>query len=203
MKQDQAPLEREPTDGELIAAFQKGDEKAFEKLVKRYESRLFNMVFGMLRNHHETEDVFQEILIKVYRKLPGFRGESGFFTWLYRVGVNATWDYLRKRKRRPTFSLEAAIEEKRLSPKKLVARGDAPGKASAIQDEMELLRRALETLPAKHRVILQLKEEEGLSYEEMAQVLRCSIGTVESRLFRAREKLKKKLEPYFKEGESR
>ena len=108
-------------------------------------------------------------------------------------------NHLRKRKRRPAFSLDAAIEEKRISPKKLVDKGLEPGKNAQVRDEVELVRRVLETLNPKHRVILQMKEEEGLSYEEIAAVLKCSIGTVESRLFRARAKLKEKLEPYLKE----
>lgn len=197
MNSEKAPMEQGPRDLDLIEAFQGGDEKAFETLVKRYQDRLFNMIFGMLRNHHEAEDVFQEVLIKVYKRLKDFRGESGFFTWLYRVGVNATWDHLRKRQRRPAFSLEAAIEEKRLSPKKLADKAAGPGTKAQWSDEVALVRAALEELNPKHRVILVLKEEEGLSYEEIARVLRCSIGTVESRIFRAREKLRKKLEPYF------
>lgn len=198
MNELKEPLQEGPGDAELLRQFQNGDDKAFEKLIKKYEERLFNTILGMLRNHHEAEDVYQDMLLKVYRKLPGFRGESGLFTWLYRVSVNTTWDHLRKRKRRPAISLDAAIEEKRINPMKLAAKGDGPGGEAGWRDIGEKVTQALEGLSPKYRVILQLKEEDGLSYEEIAKVLGCSIGTVESRLFRARAKLKKKLEPFLK-----
>jgi len=135
----------------------------------------------------------------VYKKLKDFRGESKFFTWLYRISLNTTWDYLRKQKRRPTISLDAAIEEKRISLKKLESPEQGPKEQLQSKEAVTLLREVLEKLKPQHRIILQLKEVDGLSYQEISQILNCSMGTVESRLFRARAQLKKKLGPLLKE----
>lgn len=187
-----------PSDQELIQAFQEGDDSVFEILVKRYESRLFNTVLGLVRNHHEAEDLFQDILIKIYKKLKDFRGDSRFFTWLYRVSVNTTWDHLRKKKRRPAFSLDAAVEEKRIDPMKLKSKDQGPHSRADLSERVLLLKQVLGSLKPNHQVILQLKEVDGCSYQEIAQILNCSIGTVESRLFRARAQLKKNLGPLLK-----
>ncbi len=195
MNREDVPEITGPSDSELIQAFQKGDDSVFETLVKRYEARLFNTVLGLVRNHHEAEDLFQEVLIKIYKKLKDFRGDSKFFTWLYRVSVNTTWDHLRKKQRRPAFSLEKAIEEKRISPMALKSKDQGPHNRADNEERLSLLKEVLENLKPKHRIILQLKEVDGCSYQEIAEILKCSIGTVESGLFRARAQLKKQLEP--------
>ncbi len=186
---------QEPTDWELIQAFQKGDDSVFEPLIKRYQERLFNTVLGLIGNHHEAEDLFQDVLVKIYKKLGDFRGDSRFFTWLYRISVNTTWDYLRKKRRRPTFSLEAALEEKRISTMKLKSKNPSPRREADVQERIGLFKQVLAQLKPNHQVVLQLKEVEGYSYQEIADILKCSIGTVESRLFRARAQLRKNLEP--------
>lgn len=191
---------QEPSDQELIEAFQKGDQTVFEVLVSRYEDRLFNTVLGLVRNQHEAEDVFQDVLLKLYKKLKDFRGESKFFTWLYRVSVNTTWDHLRKKKRRPAISLDAAIEDKKISPKKLESPDAGPSQLAEGSEGKQILNKVLGKLKPDHRIVLQLKEVEGYSYQEIADILKCSIGTVESRLFRARAQLKKKLVPFMKEN---
>lgn len=198
MNKEAVPKDHEPSDLDLIQAFQKGDDSVFEVLIKRYELRLFNSVLGMIQNQHEAEDIFQDILVKIYKKLKDFRGDSKFFTWVYRIGVNTTWDHLRKKKRRPAFSLDAAIEEKRISPKKLKSNQPEPRAEADLDERVMLLKKAMNRLKPKHRIILQLKEVDGYSYQEIAGILKCSIGTVESRLFRARANLKKELETMLK-----
>lgn len=153
-------------------------EEEFEKLVNQYAGRVSNIIYQMLGSPNEVDDLAQEVFIKVYQHLKNFRKESKVFTWIYRITVNTVWDYLRKQKYRKTVPLE----------------GIEPIHTDTSGELKVLLNTEIRKLPLKYRTILILKDIEGLSYKEITGILRCRIGTVESRLFRAREALREKLE---------
>ena len=178
-------------DSELISATLSGSHTAFEQLIGRYQDRVFRMLLRLTRDHAEAEDLAQDVFVKVFQKLHTFQQDSSFYTWLYRIAVNAANDVL-SRKQRRTLTLVSDPTE--------LDRGDRePGHAGAaepiLHEEMRrVVREVLATLPEKYRTILVLREFEDLSYTDMAVVLECSLGTVESRLFRARQRFKEALE---------
>lgn len=178
----------------LVELSRSGRRDAFEKLVQMYNQKVFALAFGFVRDRATADDLTQEILLKVYQALPSFRVESEFGTWLYRIAVNHVKDHLRKSSRRRTVSLDQV--------------GEGPvavdgGAESRIEEREEENRRRevfrmLETLPEKYRMILTLRDVEGLSYEEVARTLGIAPGTVDSRLHRARKMLRKKMSPYLR-----
>lgn len=176
----------------LVEQAAAGDESAFETLVHRYAERVHTLVAGIVRDRSAVEDVVQDVFFKVFRKLSSFAGKSSFYTWLYRVTLNAAADHLKKKR------------VDRSQPVEDLAFVAAPGPEEAggqPSDRVELRRRialAVSELPPKYRDILVLREYQELSYEDIAKVLGCSKGTVESRLFRARARLKAKLEIWLK-----
>lgn len=153
-------------------------EEDFKELVDQYAGRVSNIIYQMLGSANDVDDLSQEVFIKVYRHLKYFRKESRFFTWLYRITVNTVWDHLRKQKHRKTVPLE----------------GIEPIHSDTDTELKELLNAEIKKLPIIYRTVLILKDIEGLSYKEIAKILRCRIGAVESRLFRAREALRERLE---------
>lgn len=177
---------------ELVRLSQKGNGEAFGQLVERYKTKVFNLALSSTRDRTAADDLAQEIFIKAYYSLPKFQFKSEFGTWLYRVAVNHIKDYLRKNKKKfAEISLEAR-GEKDLS----AGIEDFREKKQTEEKRRELVQAALRSLPEKHRIILTLRDIEGLSYEEIASILGLSPGTVDSRLFRARKKLREKLAPY-------
>ena len=178
-------------DAELIAATLQGSHHAFEQLVLRYQERLFRLLARFTRDHGEAEDLAQDVFVKVFRKLHTFQQDSSFFTWLYRIAVNTATDALAKKSRRMLKLVEdtSELDSGQREP------GHAGALAPMLHDELRAItREVLDTLPDKYRTILILREFEDLAYTEMAQVLGCSLGTVESRLFRARQRFKDELE---------
>ena len=183
-------------DQALVERAQKGEHKAFELLVSKYQRRLTRLLSRFIKDEHEVNDVAQEALIKAYRALPNFRGESAFYTWLYRIGINTAKNFLATSGKRPVMSADVANEE-----------GDILDLADQLADnhtpEAEMLNReilqtveaAVAKLPEDLRKAITLREMEGLSYEEIAQIMDCPIGTVRSRIFRAREVIAKDLRP--------
>lgn len=183
-------------DQALVERAQKGEPKAFDLLVSKYQRRLTRLLSRFIKDEHEVNDVTQEALIKAYRALPNFRGESAFYTWLYRIGINTAKNYLITSGKRPLVSADVANEE-----------GDVFDLADQLADdhtpEAELMNReiletvgaAISRLPDDLRKAISLREVEGLSYEEIAQIMDCPIGTVRSRIFRAREVIAKDLRP--------
>lgn len=166
---------------QLIQSCKKGDISAFETLVHQNAGRVSNIIYQMIGTSSDVDDLSQEVFIKVYQHIKYFREEAKFSTWLYRVTVNTVWDYLRGQKHRKTIPLEEiepiyGVEVKNNTELK------------------DLLHAQIQALPIKYRSIIILKEIEGLSYNEIADILKCSLGTVESRLFRARQFLKESLE---------
>lgn len=179
----------------LIKRVQNGDKRAFDLLVLKYQSRIMALVVRFVQDSHEAQDVTQEAFVKAYRALGNFRGDSAFYTWLYRIAVNTAKNYLVSRNRRPpSFDVDADDAEfydgdhglKSLeSPERMLLR-----------DEIEqTVRDSIGKLPEDLRVALTLREYEGMSYEDIANVMQCPVGTVRSRIFRAREAVDKALRP--------
>jgi RNA polymerase sigma-70 factor (ECF subfamily) len=173
---------------ELIRLSQKGDGEAFGHLVERYKGKVFSLAYGWTRNRAVADDLAQEIFIKAYFSLPKFKFKSEFGTWLYRIAVNHIKDYLRKNKIRQK---EISLEE--VGRAIASEQGDRPEEEQTGEKRRELVWGALARLPEKYRVILTLRDIQGLSYEEIARILHLSPGTVDSRLFRARKRLREKL----------
>lgn len=180
----------ETPDTELIAAVLDGSEVAFGQLVDRHKDRLFRLLSRYCRDQVECEDLAQDVFLKVFRKLDTFQGGSAFFTWMYRIAVNTATDHLAKASSRRLRLVEDIVLD-------LGDRDHDPENPAvpAMQRELaEVTRRLLDRLPEKYRTILILREYEDLSYLEMSEVLQCNLGTVESRLFRARQRFKEALE---------
>ncbi len=180
-------------DANLVARARDGDRDAFSELVRRYHERIFNTVYALVGDRDDADDLTQEVFLKAYRSLPGFRGQSRFYTWLYRIGVNLCLDWMKSRNRRRDLWLEQEGWDGREDP----VGGRRPEASDARVQRRELqaiLKRALETLAPEYRSVVVLREIDGLAYGEIACALGCSVGTVKSRLFRARMKLRGVLE---------
>jgi len=189
----EVPLQAK-SDEVLITLVHQGEHGAYRILVERYQERIRNLVYSIFHEREIVDDLSQEVFIKAYEALPQFRFQSSFYTWLYRIAVNKSRDELRKRKVRRWFSLQSMMEssDKELGSKIVVQPTDKePG---------ELLEAGLQSLPEKYRLAIVLKDIDGLSYEEIAEIMECELGTVKSRLSRARSMLRKVLEPLIKEG---
>ncbi|MCR9244711.1 MAG: sigma-70 family RNA polymerase sigma factor [bacterium] len=183
-------LTTETSDTDLIAAVLDGSEAAFGTLVDRYKDRLFRLLSRYCRDQVECEDLAQDVFLKVFRKLDTFQGSSAFFTWLYRIAVNTATDHLARassRRLRLVEDVVLEINERDHDP-------DNPAVPAMAAELATVTRRILDKLPEKYRTILILREYEELSYNEISAVLECNLGTVESRLFRARQRFKEALE---------
>jgi len=182
----------------LVERVQSGDREAFGLLVSKYQRKLLRLVMRFVRDHAEAEDVTQEAFIKAYRALPGFRGESAFYTWLYRIGINCAKNWLLANGRRmPTMSgISGDSDESNGADASGLLRDDeTPDRLLMSKQIGETVNTAMDALPEDLRMAVSLREIEGLSYEEIAQVMDCPIGTVRSRIFRAREAIAAQLRP--------
>lgn len=179
-------------DHELVRQFQNGNEGAFTELVTRHRSRLYGMVRNMVQNDADAWDLTQEIFVKIWKALPRFEANAQFSTWTYRVAHNAVYDWLRKRKIRPEHELdESLVRSSSIAPGATTAPGEATPPDEAL-GQLELrgrLAQAMDQLSENHRTAILLKEVQGLKYREIAEVMGCSIGTVMSRIFHARQQL--------------
>ena len=173
-------------DDKLVKRAKKGDSRAFDLLVLKYQGRVAQLVSRYLNNAAEVEDVTQEAFIKAYRALPNFRGDSAFYTWLYRIAANAAKNHLVALGRRPSSDMALDDSEVFDVPGRLKDH-ESPDEVIMGKELEMLISRTIEELPVELRAALTLREFEGLSYEEIADVLECPIGTVRSRIFRARE----------------
>ncbi len=182
-------------DQALVERVQRGDKKAFDTLVLKYQQKVANLVSRYIRDPSEVLDVTQEAFIKAYRALPKFRGDSAFYTWLYRVAINTAKNHLAAQSRRPPQDdIEAETAEQMDAGTRLKEQ-DTPERL-AMQDEIaRTIKQAVDELPDELRTAITLRELEGMSYEDIAQAMDCPIGTVRSRIFRAREAIDKKLKP--------
>jgi RNA polymerase sigma-70 factor (ECF subfamily) len=183
-------------DWQLVERVQRGDKRAFDLLVAKYQRKLFRLLSRLIRDPAEIEDVAQEAFIKAYRALPNFRGESAFYTWLYRIAINTAKNYLVAQGRRPPTQSETDIEDaENFEDGDSLRTEDTPDRMLLSKQVAEAVNRAIERLPEELRTAIVLRELEGLSYEEIAASMNCPIGTVRSRIFRAREAVAEELRP--------
>jgi len=179
--------EEQNNDSELVKRVQQGDKRAFELLVLKYQHRIYSLVSRLVRDNDEVQDVVQEAFIKAYRALPNFRGDSQFYTWMYRIAVNTAKNYLVSRSRRPQ-GVDVDVEEAEFMDSADGLRDLASPESQLLTEELRrVIDDAIAALPEDLRTALTLREFEGLSYEEIANVMNCPVGTVRSRIFRARE----------------
>lgn len=180
----------------LVERVQRGDKRAFELLVAKYQRKINRLVSRLVRDAAEIEDVTQEAFIKAYRALPQFRGESAFYTWLYRIAINTAKNYLASQGRRaPTTTDSDAEEAETFDDAEQLRDINTPESLLMSKQVAETVNRTMEALPEELRTAIQLREIEGMSYEEIAVAMDCPIGTVRSRIFRAREAIAAELRP--------
>jgi RNA polymerase sigma-70 factor (ECF subfamily) len=179
----------EPTDQQLVVRVQKGDKRAFDLLVLKYQYKVHSIVARFIRDSDEVRDVVQEAFIKAYRALPKFRGDSQFYTWLYRIAVNTAKNYLVARSRRPPSSDVDLDDAEYYSGSEQLKDFGTP-ENQLFRDQLEeVINRAIVELPEDLRTAVTLREYEGLSYEDIASVMNCPVGTIRSRIFRGRESI--------------
>ncbi|HIV71530.1 MAG TPA: RNA polymerase sigma factor RpoE [Candidatus Aquabacterium excrementipullorum] len=187
-------------DAALVARVQQGDQRAFEMLVVKYRRRIERLVARMVRDVDLVEDIAQETFIRAYRALPQFRGESAFYTWLYRIAVNTAKKALMQLKRDPLVSESALAsmgddDDETSRVENELTDGETPESVLASQQIARTVNEAIEALSDELRQAITLREIEGLSYEEISELMNCPIGTVRSRIFRAREAIAQRLKP--------
>lgn len=182
-------------DEQLVERVQRGDKNAFNLLVKKYQHKVVNLVARYVNNPGDVPDVAQEAFIKAYRALPTFRGESAFYTWLYRIAVNTAKNYLTSQGRRPPSSDVEADDAESYGGGEALQEVATPENLALTDEIQRTVFAAIEALPEDLRTAITLRELEGLSYEEIAEIMDCPVGTVRSRIFRARDAIDKKLKP--------
>jgi RNA polymerase sigma-70 factor (ECF subfamily) len=182
-------------DQQLVERVQKGDKRAFDLLVLKYQHKIFAVISRFIRDHAEVQDVAQDAFIKAYRALPNFRGESAFYTWMYRIAINTAKNYLVARNRRPPASDVDVDDAEFFAGNDAMHEMNTPER-NLLRDELQsVIDQAFRDLPDDLRMAVTLREIDGLSYEEIAEAMDCPIGTVRSRIFRAREAIDKKIQP--------
>lgn len=193
-----APLDLQP-DNELVRAARDGDMGAYDLLVRRYQERIYATVYHMTSNHEDANDLAQETFIKAYSALKSFKGDSSFYTWVYRIAVNKTINFLKQRKNRVSLSLNDVDFNIENDPE-LVAfvSENTPRRNAALGELQERLNAALQKLSDVHRMVVTLHDVQGMSHEEIASIMDCNVGTVRSRLFYARQQLQAYLSDYLK-----
>ena len=183
-------------DRQLVTRAQQGDKQAFGLLVDKYQRKLARLLSRFIRDPAEVEDVTQEAFIKAYRALPAFRGDSAFYTWLYRIGINTAKNYLMAMGRRAPTSTEVEADEAEGFEEGEQLRDINTPESVLLSNEIaETVNATIESLPEELRKAIQMREIEGMSYEDIAQAMNCPIGTVRSRIFRAREAIAEQLRP--------
>ena len=191
-------MSEEKIDLYLVTEVQRGNKQAFDAIVLKYQYKIFKIIARYISDPSEVLDVTQETFIKVYNALPSFRGDSAFYTWLYRVAINTAKNYIVAQGRKfPEINYEISDIEQYITDSNMKSYG-VPERL-IICDELEnILFEALEELPSELKTAIMLREIEGLTYDEIASIMECPVGTVRSRLFRAREALEKQVQPLFK-----
>lgn len=183
------------TDQELVRRVQTGDKSAFDLLFSRYQQKIINLISRYVKDSSEVQDVAQEAFIKAFRALPRFRGESAFYTWLYRIAINTAKNHLVSRGRRPP-NTDVDIDDAELNPTSTVLQEVESPEAAMARDQLSSgIDAAIAELPEDLRSAVTLREFDGLSYEQIAEIMDCPVGTVRSRIFRAREAIERHIEP--------
>ena len=186
-------MSNEPTDKQLVKRVQKGDKGAFDLLVLKYQHKIVNLVMRYVRDSETALDITQDAFIKAYRALPRFRGDSAFYTWLYRIAVNTAKNHLAAQRRRP-MDVELDLQDpEQYDLHAKLKESDTPEGVTISHELQRTLDRAIQALPEDLRTAIILRELEGMSYEEIAQTMECPVGTVRSRIFRARDAIGKKI----------
>jgi RNA polymerase sigma-70 factor (ECF subfamily) len=192
--------EQKITDVGLVNQFKKGDLTAFEEIISRYEAKVMNLALRFTRNQEDAEEVMQDVFTTVYRKIDGFRGQSAFSSWLYRIVVNAAFMKLRKKKQSQTISMEdlAPAVKQYCMERDHAAHTHSHGVA-VTRELQEVLQKAIDRLPDQYRAVFVLRDVDGLSNQETGEILDLSIPAVKSRLHRSRIMLRKKLQRYYED----
>ncbi len=191
----------EQLDEDLVARVQRGDKSAFDFLVIKYQHKIIQLVNGYIKDPSEAQDVAQEVFLKAYRALGSFRGEAAFYTWLYRIAINTAKNYLLSRSRRSS-SFEVDIQDAEAIENAPQLQGmDTPERHLLNEEIVDTIKTTIENLPEEMRIAIMLREFEGMSYEEIAVAMDCPVGTVRSRIFRAREAIDSKLNPLLENGD--
>ena len=181
------------SDQRLVERVQRGDKRAFDLLVLKYQHKIVALVSRYVKDQHEVFDVSQEAFIKAYRALPRFRGDSAFYTWLYRIAINTAKNYLVSRARRPPGTDVAVDNGDYQEGSPQLTEIETP-EANIARDQLQqTINSALDALPEELKVAVTLREFDGLSYEDIAEIMQCPVGTVRSRIFRARESIEKQI----------
>lgn len=191
----QARMSEQITDQQLVEKVQNGDKQAYNLLVLKYQNRVTNLVARYVKNSGDVADVTQEAFIKAYRALPNFRGESAFYTWLYRIAVNSAKNYLVSQSRKPPANDVDADEAEFYEGGEVLHEMASPEKKLLTKEIETVLLGAVAKLPEDLRMAITLREMEGMSYEDIATVMECPVGTVRSRIFRAREAVDNAIRP--------
>lgn len=187
----------EPEDHVLIRRARDGDLSAFDELVTRYHGKLYGLIYNMTSNKEDTEDMVQDVLTKAYQSLPKFKGNSSFYTWVYRIAINRTINFLKKRKRKQALSLDDVEGGLERDPAYVeLSSRESPVRDVGIQELQERLNTALQTLSEKHRTVVVLHDVQGVPHHEIAEMLGVSEGTLRSRLFYARKQLQIELSEF-------
>lgn len=197
-----SPERRQEADVDLtiVRQVQAGDVAAFDRLIAKYRERVFGIVYHMTSNREDSADLTQDAFIKAFQSIQRFGGQSSFFTWLYRIAVNSTLTHLRKTRLRSFFSLERIESDEPVAKEIIDALTDKTGvdRDSYVRELQEKLNDAMQKLSIKHRTVVTLFEIDGLSHQEIAEVMECSVGTVRSRLHYAKQLLQAELQPYMR-----
>lgn len=188
-------------DKDLVARFQAGDQGAFDLLMLKYQTRIAKLVFRLVRDPDEVQDVVQETFIKTYRALPRFRGDSEFFTWIYRIALNTAKNHLITRSRRPPASDIDVGDAEQMIPDARLKDEATPERILQRDEIQQAILDAMDQLPEHLRTAITLREYDGLSYEQIGEVMDCPVGTVRSRIFRAREAIDTLLKPMLENGQ--
>ncbi len=183
------------TDQELVRRVKRGDRVAFDLLFSRYQHKILNLIGRYVRNPEEVEDVAQEAFIKAFRALPRFRGDSAFYTWLYRIAINTAKNHLVARSRRPPGQDVDIDDAQFMDGADQLRQGESPEAALARDELSDVIDGAISQLPEDLRSAVTLREFDGLSYEQIAEIMDCPVGTVRSRIFRAREAIDERIRP--------
>ena len=188
-----------PTDAELVLKAQQGDVHAFDELVERYHGKIYGLTYNMTSNREDAEDLTQEVFVKAYQALPRFKGKSSFYTWLYRIAVNKTINYRKKRNRKRALSLDQFDQEIKTDEvyHDLTSKG-SPLRNVSLTELQKKMNEALQTLSEKHRTVVVMHDMQGIPHEEIAKVVGASVGTIRSRLFYARRQMQAELAEFVK-----